>query len=272
MSTNRDQLDNTTRSILHNSRGIDLAERGWLDEAIREFKIAVLNTPDFAQGYDNLGTAYADKGDLFNALESYTKALSLDPENPIALHNLGCFLSNHGNHLAIKCFKDAVKMEPDLYEARFNLGLCLAAEDKHEKAIAQFEHALHYDNHDLDTRFHLALSLMALSRYVHAIKELLKIVKTDAQHEQAWFNLGISYHEQGFLDEAVNAYAKSMTINGNNIEAHLSLASLLHGLDRKQEAKALIKRAITLDPKRTQEFIANDEQLCHDSQLYSKRT
>src|SRR5262245_6155381 len=94
MSTNRDQIDNTTRSVLHNSRGIDLAERGWLDEAIKEFKNAILNDPDSAQGYDNLGTAYADKGDLLNALSSYTKALSLEPDNPIALHNLGCFLSN----------------------------------------------------------------------------------------------------------------------------------------------------------------------------------
>jgi len=270
MSTNHDQMDNTTRSILHNSRGIDLAERGWLDEAIKEFKNAVLYAPDFAQSYDNLATAYADKGDLFNALDSYTKALSLDPENPIALHNLGCFLSNHGNDLAIKCFRHAVKIDPELYEARFNLGLCLAAEDKHEKAITQFEQALLFNEHDLEARLHLALSLIALTKHSMAIKELLKIVKIAPKHEQAWFHLGTSYEEQGFLEEAVNALTKSISLNADNIDAYLALASLLYRLDRKSEGRAIVKRAMSLDPKKTEEFITCDEQLCHDPRLRSK--
>jgi tetratricopeptide (TPR) repeat protein len=264
MSTNRDQIDNKTRSILHNSRGIDLAERGWLDEAINEFKSAIQSAPDFAQGYDNLGTAYADKGDLFNALTSYTKALCLEPENPVALHNLGCFLSNHGNALAAKCFKDAVKLEPDLYEARFNLGLCFASEDKHEQAIHQFEQALLENAHDQETRFHLALSLFTLEKYVPAIKELLQVTKIEPNHEQAWFYLGLSYQEQGFLSEAVNAFGKAIMLNTNNIEACLNLASLLNRLDRKKEAKALIKRAITLDPQRAEEFMAKEEDFSHE--------
>ncbi len=272
MSTNRDQIDNKTRSILHNSRGIDLAERGWLDEAINEFKSAILSAPDFAQGYDNLGTAYADKGDLFNALFSYTKALSLEPQNPIALHNLGCFLSNHGNTLAAKCFKDVVKLEPDLYEARFNLGLCFAAEDKHEQAIYQFEQALLENAHDQETRFHLALSLFTLEKYVAAIKELLQVVKAEPKHEPAWFHLGLSYQEQGFLDEAANAFTKSMMLNPSNIEACLNLASLLNRLNRNKEAKGLIKRAMTLDPQRTEDFVAKELDLNFEpSRPFAKR-
>ncbi len=128
MAIIRDQIDNESRSTLHNSRGIELAEKGWLDEAINEFNSAISNTPNCAQSHDNLATAYADKGRLIEALKAYTKALDLEPENPFALHNLGCFLSNHGKNLAMRCFKDAAKLEPELYEARFNLGLCLAAD------------------------------------------------------------------------------------------------------------------------------------------------
>src|SRR5580658_4364439 len=113
MAISRDQIDSESRSSLHNSRGIELAEKGWLDEAINEFKSAINNTPNCVQSYDNLATAYADKGYLLLALNAYTKALSLEPENPFALHNLGCFLSNHGKSLAIKCFKEASKLEPE---------------------------------------------------------------------------------------------------------------------------------------------------------------
>lgn len=270
MSTSRDQIDNMSRSSLHNSRGIDLAERGWLEEAIKEFKSAIQSAPNSAQGYDNLGTVYADKGELLNALSSYTKALALEPDNPFALHNLGCFLSNHGNRLAAKCFKNAFKIEPDLYEARFNLGLCLAAEEKHEQAISQFENALTLNDQDQEVRFHLALSLIALGKNTLAIKELLKVVKSEKKQDQAWFYLGTCYQEQGFLEEAASALANAIMVNPNSIDAMLSLASLLTRLDRAKESKALVSRAFTLDPKRSKDFIAHDDYLCNASRLNEK--
>ena len=267
MATNRDQIDNESRSSLHNSRGIDLAERGWLDEAINEFKHAIKTAPHRAQSYDNLGSVYADKGEHLDALFSFTQALTLEPDNPVALHNLGCFLSNYGNQLAAKCFRRAFKIEPDLYEARFNLGLCLAAEDKHEQAIAQFEYALKQDEDDVETRFHLALSLIALDNHKRGIIELLKVVKAERGHEQAWYYLGLTYLERGFLEEAVNAFSKVILLNSLNFDAIINLASLLVRLQRKKEARALINRAISLDEKRALEFMSRDEYLCNDRRL-----
>jgi Tfp pilus assembly protein PilF len=261
MSTDRDLIDNASASNLHNSRGIDLAERGWFEEAIKEFKIAIERAPNSAQGYDNLGTVYADRGELLNALSSYAQALALEPENPFALHNLGCFLSNHGNSLATKCFKNAFKIDPGLYEALFNLGLCLAAEDKHEQAIAHFEEALDHNSEDREIRFHLALSLLALKRNGAAIKELLKVVTIDKLHDQAWFHLGLAYQEQGFLEEAQKAFSNAIKVDPKNIYALLSLASLLMRLERNKEAKALVKRAFHLDCKRTEDFVGNDDYL-----------
>lgn len=260
MAINRDQIDSESRSTLHNSRGIELAERGWLDEAIIEFHSAIKNTPHCAQSYDNLATAYADKGKLLEALDAYTKALALEPENPFALHNLGCFLSNHGKNLAIKCFKEAAKLEPELYEAHFNLGLCLASDGEHEKAVAQFQKALDCNEQDLESRLQIALSFAAINKHALAIKELLKVVKADDKNEQAWTYLGLSYQEQGFLEEAVNALAKAVKL-GDSIDSMLHLASLLMRLEREKEARGLLKRAVQIDKKRATEFIAHDEYL-----------
>ncbi len=271
MAINRDQIDNESRSSLHNSRGIDLAERGWLDEAINEFKRAIKTAPHSAQSYDNLGSVYADKGEHLKALSSYAQAISLEPDNPIALHNLGCFLSNFGNQLAAHCFRRAFKIEPELQEARFNLGLCLAAEEKHEQAIVEFENALRQDEYDSESRFHLALSLIALGHYPRAIVELLKVVRADKDHEQAWYYLGVSYQERGFLEESVNALAKAVLINPDHFDALMGLASLLMRLNRKKEASPLLNHAIKLDQKRAFEFMSYDEYLCNDQRLTTKR-
>lgn len=261
MSTNRDQIDNTARSNLHNSRGIELAERGWLDEAINEFKNAISMAPGLAQGYDNLGTVYADKGDLIAALTSYTKALALEPDNSCALHNLGCFLSNHANQLAASCFRRAFKIEPELYESRFNLGLCLAQEEKHEQAIVHYEQALAQSGHDPEIRFHLSLSLIELGQNVRAIKELLKVTREQEKNDAAWFNLGNCYHQQGFIEEAEMAYSNAINAQPMNIDAILALASLLKSLKRNKESKSLLKRALRLDKKHTETIIAQDDFL-----------
>lgn len=270
MSQNRDHIDNESQSSVHNLRGIDLAERGWIDEAISEFKRAIKNAPSIAQGHDNLASAFAEKGELLDALKAYTKAIELEPENPIALHNLGCFLSNHASRLAYRCFKNALAQDPELNEARFNLGLCLAAEDQHEKAIEHFEMAL-ANSDDNETRLELANSLIALGKHKLAIMELLKVVRADKNHDQAWFSLGQSYTEQGFLEEAEKSFSRAILINARHIEAVLSLASLLSRLNRGKEAKPLIRRAASIDQKRTAEFIAQDEYLCHEAHTFSKR-
>ncbi len=265
MSTNRDQMDNTSRSNLHNSRGIELAERGWLDEAIKEFQKAILSAPDSVQGYDNLGTVYADKGDLLGALSAYTKALSLEPDNPCALHNLGCFLANHGSQLASFCFRRSFKLDKEFYQARFNLGLCLAGEDKHDQAVMHFETALMQSDNDPEIRFHLALSFIALENNVRAIKELLKVVESEEDNNAAWYHLGACYNEQGFLEEAEKAFATAIKLNPEHVEAILALASLLMRQKRTREAKLLMKRALKLDHQQASSFIENDEYLCKNA-------
>jgi len=81
------------RSDEHNSRGIELADRGWLDEAVKEFKKAIELDPSSAHAHDNLATVYSEKKLYAQALEEYLTALRLEPDSPTAHYNLACFLA-----------------------------------------------------------------------------------------------------------------------------------------------------------------------------------
>lgn len=269
MSNMSDQIDNEYLSSLHNSRGINLAKRGWLDEAINEFEVAIKKSPKSVESYDNLGNAYVDKGELLRALQSYVKALSIDPNNAIVMHNLGCFLSNYSDSLANKCFKNALVIEPDFAEAQFNLGLCHMAEEEYPEAINRFEEALLIEE-DHDTRLHLAMAFMGLEKYPRAIKELIRITKYDSSNEQAWYNLGLSYNKQGFLEESLAAFSESIKLDPNNLDSILSLASLLVRLRRDKEAKAFINQAVRLDRNKAKDFIYEDEYLSEYKPALSK--
>ena len=76
MSSKKDRI---TQSDEHNARGIELADRGWLDEAVKEFQKAIELDPESAHAHDNLATVYAEKTRFIDALEAYIKAVRLEP-------------------------------------------------------------------------------------------------------------------------------------------------------------------------------------------------
>src|SRR5581483_6911058 len=92
--------DKILRSDEHNSRGIELADRGWLDEAIKEFKKAIDLDPNSAHAHDNLATVYAEKKLYREALGEYLTAIRLEPDSATAHYNLACFLSSHAHEMA----------------------------------------------------------------------------------------------------------------------------------------------------------------------------
>ena len=55
------EKDSIASSDEHNSRGIELADRGWLDEALKEFKKAIELDPNSSHAHDNLATVFAEK-------------------------------------------------------------------------------------------------------------------------------------------------------------------------------------------------------------------
>src|SRR3954463_3538500 len=104
--------DKTVRSDEHNSRGIELADRGWLDEAIKEFKKAIDLDPSSAHAHDNLATVYAEKKLFRDALVEYLTAIRLEPDSATAHYNLACFLSSHGTEMAVSEYREAIDLDP----------------------------------------------------------------------------------------------------------------------------------------------------------------
>src|SRR5690349_25118954 len=68
--------DRITQSDGHNARGIELADRGWLDEAVNEFTKAIELDQDSEHAYDNLAKVFAEKGSFIEALAEYQKVVS----------------------------------------------------------------------------------------------------------------------------------------------------------------------------------------------------
>jgi hypothetical protein len=109
---------------LHNTLGITLASKGWLDEAIAEFRKALELDPDDARTYWHLGTALATQGAYAQAIALLRRSVELEPGNSQAHNDLGLLLARQGRlDDALDHFQRALALDPDSADARRNLAV-----------------------------------------------------------------------------------------------------------------------------------------------------
>jgi len=124
-------------ALAHDAFGEGLLQRGEIDEAIRQFRVAIrLERERHSGGLDsklratwafthnNLGTAYGMKGLPDLAIAEFSQALQLDPGLGKAHFNLGNALMQKGRgEEALLSFGEAVRLDPENPAYQRNLAL-----------------------------------------------------------------------------------------------------------------------------------------------------
>lgn len=224
--------DQETVADTHNLRGIELAERGWLDEAEKEFRKAIDIAPSSPHAYDNLGTILADRGHPLDALDMFLKAIQCAPDIASTHHYLACFLSEHATELTEAQFRRAIELDPHSVDAHLNLGLAMATQRRHQEALLYLRRAHELSPED-DTILHeLACSLIDVEGYPEAIQLLKALLKRSPTHLNAMIDLGIAYTAQGFLQEAENVLGQALEFDEFDFGAHYHIAALYAVSDR----------------------------------------
>ncbi len=219
----------------HNLRGIELADRGWLDEAEKEFRKAINVAPDSPHAYDNLGTILADRGHPLEALDLFLRAIACAPNIASTHHYLACFLSEHAAALTEAQFRRAIELDPLSVDAHLNLGLALATHRRHQEALMFLQRAYELDPDD-DTVLHeLACSLIDVEAYPEAIQHLKTLLKRNPEHINGLIDLGIAYTAQGFLEEAENVLGQALERDEFDFGAHYHIAALYAVWERQGE-------------------------------------
>ncbi len=75
-----------------------LREQGRYDEAIETLRAAIIKTPDVSMLWNTMGTIVCEQGDVANAQLFYEEALRLQPNFPMARHNLNNLMLMRGQY------------------------------------------------------------------------------------------------------------------------------------------------------------------------------
>jgi tetratricopeptide (TPR) repeat protein len=158
-STLRNTLSLSESAATRNNLGMILAQRGNTEEAITEFRRALVLAPDLTGGRTNLSLALNARG--------------------VALAQAG------KDELALKAYNEALNVDPTLVPALVNKGLSLAALGRDSEAIAVLEQAVRLEPADGESHLNAALLLMKHGRRSEAQSHLDAAIKVDPANERA---------------------------------------------------------------------------------------
>jgi tetratricopeptide (TPR) repeat protein len=118
--------------------GLTYARNSVWSDRVALWQDVVSKSPGKARGYNYLGIAQYEKGNLDGAIAAYEKSASLNPSYANAHSNLGMAYFEKGRiDEAINAFKNAIRLKPDHAEAHYNLGLAYGEKGLMQEAIIE---------------------------------------------------------------------------------------------------------------------------------------
>ena len=168
-------------------------------------------------------------------------------------------LDENDTELAIAVLRHAVKLDPDLAEGYFQLGIAYSLLEMQERRPGEVAET---ETNSKEGRVK-PKSEKAFEKAVEAYKKLLK---NNADDDAAQFNLGRTYAKLNRDEDAQDAFKKAVKLKPDDTEYQTELGSILIKLARYSEALEPLKKAIELDESNTRAL-----ELLEDAQAGRQR-
>ncbi|MDQ2938352.1 MAG: tetratricopeptide repeat protein [Acidobacteriota bacterium] len=154
---------------------------------------------------------------------------------------------------AAESFREAIKLDPDLAEAHFRLGLALdalgqskEAEDAYKKAVDKYKKYLEANSKDAEGHYNLGQAYAGLHLYSDAVREYRQATHLKSDDADMFYDLGLALTKLAQYDEAAAAFSKSLEIDPENYRAQDALEEAREGVQRikagKKHQEELLKK------------------------------
>jgi tetratricopeptide (TPR) repeat protein len=226
--------------------------------------------------------AHHQSGRLAQAEPGYRQVLSLQPDQPDALHYLGVLyhqagktaqgaeliaravaaaptfanLSNFGEVLrvlgrhndSVAALRKSIELNPNHPDSYSNLGLAMMDLGQFDQAEQCFQRAAHLAPQRVDLQLRLAAARQKQGDPYGAVLAARRATELAPNMPQAWSNLAVSLAGARKHDEALHAARQCVALAPNHPEAHINLGIVHERADRLAPAEGAYRKAIEVDP------------------------
>lgn len=231
---------------------------------------------------------YYLKNDIKKALEYYKRAMDIEPENSVNHFNVASLLGEIGEYTeSNKIFRRIIKMDPELSESWFYMGinygqlqkyrkvkyclekyLALNPDGEHSEQSKDILSALRSSEYDWEAKdYHQIQEIQDLcckgidyverGEYDKAEKIFKKAMGINKRVTAPINNLALTYYYQGKIDKAIEESKKVLALDSMNIHALCNIINFYQEKQDELNLRYILKTLQSIDI----EFLTNDELL-----------
>ena len=148
------------------------------------------------------------RGDLESIRES---------EKAVSVYNGGLEDLAEGNFAeAVARFREAIKLDRNLYDAYFNLGVTYQRMSLHDKAVTVLKDLIVRSGSNPEYHYGLGNSYFYTGRYEKAEEAFQKALELQPDHAKSVFSLGILYEKTGETEQAVRTWKRYLRLDSDS--------------------------------------------------------
>lgn len=189
-------------------------------------------------------------GNHEKALELYSKALEIDPNNAAALYESALILNGAGNETqALSLLEKAVELQPENYWFQYVYANLLESRNKIPEAINEFSKLAKKHPEKLELKYELAKLYYFNKKYKNSIRVLNEIENELGVSEEISVWKQKTYLSLDDVDKAANEIRLLIKAFPNKYEYYVQLAETYMSNGREEEALAVYKELYELNPQ-----------------------
>lgn len=231
------------------------AKWGLLDYAYVKFKEVEgsrIEDEEYARlfisiGYYTCGFIHHILEQYMKAIEDFSRAIELDPNDYIAYHDRGIAYSKLNQHeRAIADLSRTIELNPNNYRGYFNRGSIYYFLNQYERAMDDFNKAIELNPYLADAYSNRGIIYHILKQDDRALKDLNKAIKLDLNDAVKYYNCGVFYRDLKQYKLALRKLSEAIELNPNYAEAYYDLGNIYLDLEEYKSAIKEYGKAIKL--------------------------
>jgi tetratricopeptide (TPR) repeat protein len=186
---------------------------------------------------------------LRQARALYYRALSIDPDQAVALQMLGLIALESGHYpFAAGLITEAIINHPDDPGAHYNLGVAKQNLGRLDEAVAIYSRAIALRPDFAEAFYNRGNAFKDQGSLVEAIADYQRAIALQPNLVTAHNNMAICFAELGRTEDSLSSYMAALALTPTEAALHNAIGTLLADLGRLDDAVAAYRQALTLDP------------------------
>jgi tetratricopeptide (TPR) repeat protein len=205
--------------------------------------------PDSWMVHLNMGHVYVEQHDGRNAMKEYREAEKLSPDIPDPHYNVGYRLDVNGDYTgALNEFAKAIADDPNYALAYYGRGNVLRKTGKLKEAVEAYQQAIHAQPSYADAWYNMGYTDELLHDTAAAKSAYEHTVAIAPNYPGARENLAKIFISEGNTNAAVEQYELAINADPHNVQCTVALLRLLARLNRPTDFNVVLVKGMKYIP------------------------